>query len=77
MACNFGFNCGCNRNCGGCNQSQRRGCRCLANDVRNLIEDLEDAFDDLEDAGCIRSTTHNSCGCHNNCRRHNNCRCCR
>ena len=48
------------------NVNRRRGCRCLANNVRRRIEELERAFRELEEEGCIRSTNHrncNRCGC--------------
>ena len=67
MACNCGCgsNFGFRSNFGFTRNTSRRGCTCLANDVRDLIEDLEDAFEDLEEAGCIRSTNRrrNRCGC--------------
>ena len=74
MACNCGCgsNFGFRSNFGFTRNTSRRGCTCLANDVRDLIEDLEDAFEDLEDAGCIRSTTstgssRSGCSCNRSC----------
>lgn len=45
------------------NTNRRRGCRCLANNVRRRIEELERAFKELEEDGCIRSTNQTGCGC--------------
>lgn len=71
-------------NCGGCgNENNRRGCRCLANDVQRLIcdikrdaERLNRVFDELEDRGCIRNEERSEgCGC-NRCNRCNQCHRC-